>query len=196
MIAIQNIDEESMRTTGEGKESRIRHLFMDSYKGWRMRNDIDVTRVNIHTAIPVVEDYAAYDDEGDVISEEGETDDDDEKSSDSYLDYYGSLSIIMIHIYSFLTFVIIFGIDSISSNPLIGPPLQVIEEYGAKASIKIKDGHEYWRIVSAMFINVGFLDLFFTVCMLYTFGRCLEKRWGCIKWLSFYLLSGEYLAPL
>ncbi len=175
---MKRIDSESLRTIQEDESSPTRRL-LDSSHTEEKSVGIDGI-VSIHTACPLTEGR------GIVCREEDAT-----PKQESHLHYYASYAIIFIHICSFIAFICLFGIDPISANPLIGPPVKIIEEYGAKNPVKVRDEHEYWRIVTAMFVNLGFLDMFFSVIMLYNFGRCLERKWGCTKWLSIYLISGE-----
>eukprot|EP01083_Nonionella_stella_P047612 127453_1 len=99
-------------------------------------------------------------------------------------------TIIAINICAFFTLVSLYGFDSTASNPFLGPPIQVTDHFGSKNPLKIKEDHEYWRVVTAIFQNVGLLDLFFSACMVYQFGVNLESRWGWKKMLTVYLLSG------
>ncbi len=81
-------------------------------------------------------------------------------------------TIIAIKICAFVTIVSLYGFDSTDSNPLLGPSLQVTDHFGSKNPLKIKEDHEYWRVVTAIFQNVGLIDLFFSACIVLLAG-CL-----------------------
>lgn len=100
-------------------------------------------------------------------------------------------SIITLQILYFTVLTGFFGFASRADNPFIGPPVQSIDIYGAKNPWKIKEG-EYWRLVTALFQSVGIVDLFFSICMVISFGKCLEERWGSFKFLFLYLVTGKW----
>ncbi len=175
---MNRIDTESLRAINQDESSQTRHL-LDSSHGEHGSVEIDAV-VNIHTAFPLVEGCPPVESKDEDVSQKQK----------SHIHYYASSAVIFIHICCFSAFICLFGFDSITANPLIGPPVKIIEEYGAKNPSRVREEHEYWRTITAVFVNLGFLDLFFSVIMLYNFGRCLERRWGRMKWLSIYLVSG------
>ncbi len=85
------------------------------------------------------------------------------------------------------------GFVSLHSNPFLGPSLHVIDRWGSKNPSRIIEHGEYWRLVLAIFFNVGLADLLFSICVLICLGYHIEKRWGGLKFLIVYVLSGTLL---
>lgn len=102
---------------------------------------------------------------------------------------FACYTVIAIQILVFVTLTSIYGFAPKSRNQFIGPPTEITDYYGAKNSARIKEG-EFWRVFTALFHSVGLVDLSCSICMLVTFGQCLEKRWGSRKWLSIYIITG------
>mgnify|MGYP001170029543 CR=1 FL=1 len=61
--------------------------------------------------------------------------------------------------------------------------------FGAKENSLIARG-QYWRLITAMFLHIDILHLFFNSYALYIYGPAVEKLFGKIKYLLVYLLSG------
>jgi rhomboid protease GluP len=61
--------------------------------------------------------------------------------------------------------------------------------FGAKHTPLILAG-QYWRLLSAVFVHVGFAHLLFNAYALFSFGREVERRFGRARFLALYLLSG------
>ncbi len=51
-------------------------------------------------------------------------------------------------------------------------------------------GHQYWRLLSALFLHYGPIHLFFNLFALYLLGPALERELGSVAFASCYLLSG------
>jgi rhomboid protease GluP len=67
-------------------------------------------------------------------------------------------------------------------------PITLIQ-FGAKYNPLIIAG-EYWRLLTAIFIHIGLVHLFFNSYALYVFGTQVEQRFGHTRFLALYLLSG------
>jgi rhomboid protease GluP len=65
----------------------------------------------------------------------------------------------------------------------------VLVRLGAKVSALITDG-EYWRLVTAMFLHVGIMHLFFNGYALLAIGTELERLFGPMRFTVIYMLSG------
>ena len=61
--------------------------------------------------------------------------------------------------------------------------------FGAKYNELIARG-EYWRLVTSIFLHIGFAHLLFNSLALYTFGTDLEKIYGAGKFSFIYLAAG------
>lgn len=105
--------------------------------------------------------------------------------------YWATSTISLIQILSFLTIVSITGFAPLNLNPFIGPTLEGIDKWGSKNATRIVDHGEYWRILTAMFLSVGMMDLLFSIVVLVCLGYHLEKRWGGWKFLIIYVVSGK-----
>lgn len=62
--------------------------------------------------------------------------------------------------------------------------------FGAKFNpAMIMDG-EWWRIVTSMFIHIGFLHLFMNMLALYYLGNVIERIYGSTRFMIIYFLGG------
>lgn len=62
-------------------------------------------------------------------------------------------------------------------------------EFGAKYNPAILDG-EWWRIITSMFLHVGFLHLFMNMLALFYLGMAVERIYGSTRFLIIYFLAG------
>lgn len=60
---------------------------------------------------------------------------------------------------------------------------------GAKYNPAIIDG-EWWRIISSMFLHIGFLHLLMNMIALYYLGTAVERIYGSIRFFIIYFLAG------
>lgn len=95
-----------------------------------------------------------------------------------------------IQVITFTLMIFMYGFAPYTSNPFVGPPLEVIDAWGSKNPYRIIHNHQYWRVVTALFLNVGLMDLLFSIFILCCLAYHLEKRWGHWKFMLVYLLSG------
>ncbi|MBA3962148.1 MAG: rhomboid family intramembrane serine protease [Chthoniobacterales bacterium] len=65
-----------------------------------------------------------------------------------------------------------------------------LHRLGALEPAVVLQGHEYWRLVSALFLHYGFLHLFVNLYALYLLGPALERVIGSIPFAAGYLISG------
>lgn len=61
--------------------------------------------------------------------------------------------------------------------------------FGAKLNELIVQG-EWWRLVTPMFLHIGFIHLLFNNIALYFIGGVAEKIYGSIRFLFIYLIAG------
>ena len=90
------------------------------------------------------------------------------------------LILILVNVLVFL-FEMYFG-DS--NDPL------ALHRMGAVEPVIVVTQHEYWRLLTALFLHAGFLHLGFNVFALYVLGPPLEQSIGTIRFLACYLISG------
>ncbi len=66
----------------------------------------------------------------------------------------------------------------------------VMLENGALYAPAVLEDHEYYRMITSMFMHFGFEHLFFNMILLYYMGTVLEKGLGEIRFLLLYFISG------
>ena len=62
--------------------------------------------------------------------------------------------------------------------------------YGAKMSGYITYMHQYWRLITPIFLHGSFTHILFNMYALLTLGPSLEKYWGHFDFLRLYLICG------
>lgn len=67
--------------------------------------------------------------------------------------------------------------------------IQTLIEMGAKYNPAIMDG-EWWRIVTSVFLHIGFLHIFMNMLAVYYLGIAVEQIFGRFRFLFIYLLAG------
>lgn len=65
----------------------------------------------------------------------------------------------------------------------------VLIRFGAKVNELILQG-EVWRLVTSMFLHIGFLHLTFNLYALWALGPITEEFFGRLRYLVIYILSG------
>lgn len=68
--------------------------------------------------------------------------------------------------------------------------LQVIRAFGAKNNELINQQHEYWRLVTAIFIHIGFLHFLLNNYALWIIGQEIERLYGSARFVVLYLVTG------
>jgi membrane associated rhomboid family serine protease len=71
-----------------------------------------------------------------------------------------------------------------------GPSLRTLFDLGAMQPLAIAQGHQYWRLFTAMFLHAGLLHLALNMYGLYLFGTIIEQAFGEIRFLAIYLAAG------
>ena len=67
--------------------------------------------------------------------------------------------------------------------------IDTLIEMGAKYNPDIING-EWWRIISSMFLHIGFLHLFMNMLAIFYLGTAVEKIYGRIRFLIIYFMAG------
>lgn len=68
--------------------------------------------------------------------------------------------------------------------------LDTLLKFGALDYDAVLGDGQYYRIISSMFLHIGFMHLLFNMFCLYVFSAELERILGKAKFLLFYLASG------
>jgi membrane associated rhomboid family serine protease len=90
------------------------------------------------------------------------------------------------------------GLDAafLRGTPVTLPVKLLLERSGALVPSDLIDG-EWWRLLTAGFVHIGFLHILMNMACLYFAGRFIEHMWGSIRYLVIYLvavLGGSVLA--
>ncbi|MGP4107271.1 rhomboid family intramembrane serine protease [Virgibacillus sp. L01] len=67
---------------------------------------------------------------------------------------------------------------------------ETLIKFGAKYNPAIIEKGEWWRIISSMFLHIGFLHLFMNMFAVYYLGTAVERIYGSIRFIVVYLLAG------
>jgi len=69
-------------------------------------------------------------------------------------------------------------------------PEQVLLAFGAKQNYLISTRHQWWRLVSPMFVHVNLLHLLVNMYSLWIIGPYVEKLYGSAKFVVFWVVTG------
>lgn len=67
--------------------------------------------------------------------------------------------------------------------------VEILIRYGAKYNAAILDG-EWWRLVSSMFLHIGFVHLLMNMLALHIVGSLVERIYGASRFLTIYFFAG------
>ncbi len=67
--------------------------------------------------------------------------------------------------------------------------IEVLYYYGAKEAFSIANG-EYWRLITPIFLHIGFLHFALNNLAIYYLGKVTEKIYGSVRFFSIYLIAG------
>ncbi|SET62623.1 rhomboid protease GluP [Salinibacillus kushneri] len=68
---------------------------------------------------------------------------------------------------------------------------QNLIDWGAKFNPYILDG-EWWRVLSSMFLHIGFAHIIMNMLALYYLGNTVERMFGSVKFFFIYFLAGIF----
>jgi membrane associated rhomboid family serine protease len=71
-----------------------------------------------------------------------------------------------------------------------GPTPQKLFDLGAMFPPAIALGHQYWRLVTAMFLHIGIIHIAFNMYALYLFGYLIENAFGQLRFIAIYFVAG------
>jgi rhomboid protease GluP len=66
----------------------------------------------------------------------------------------------------------------------------VLRGFGAKQNALIADQHQYWRLITSIFIHIGFIHLFLNNYALWIIGQEIEQIYGSARFVVLYLVTG------
>ncbi len=58
--------------------------------------------------------------------------------------------------------------------------------------LRIAEHHEYWRLLTAMFLHAGLLHILFNMYALYLFGYLIENTFGKPRFIAIYFVTGLF----
>lgn len=76
------------------------------------------------------------------------------------------------------------GFSVTSSDPA------VLIGFGAKENSLIAGQHQYWRLITSVFIHIGFIHLFLNNYALWIIGQEIERIYGSARFVVLYLVTG------
>jgi rhomboid protease GluP len=98
---------------------------------------------------------------------------------------------IVFLIVNFFIFLLMWGISGTSSAVLwAGFPEQVLLAFGAKTNYLIGYDHEYWRLVTPVFVHVNLPHVLINMYSLWVIGPWVEKLYGSAKFVVFWVVTG------
>jgi len=81
--------------------------------------------------------------------------------------------------------------SGMSSNALWGAvPESVLLSFGAKTNYTIQYEHQYWRLVTPVFIHVNLPHVLINMYSLWILGPWVEKLYGSAKFVVFWIATG------
>jgi membrane associated rhomboid family serine protease len=70
-----------------------------------------------------------------------------------------------------------------------GSPQKLVD-MGALYAPAVAQGHQYWRLITMMFLHVSMLHILFNMYALYLFGFLMESALGRLRYLTIYFVCG------
>jgi len=71
-----------------------------------------------------------------------------------------------------------------------GPSPEKLLQLGALYPPAVGQGHQYWRLITAMFLHAGILHLALNMYALYLFGYLIENAFGVGRFIAIYFVTG------
>ena len=69
-------------------------------------------------------------------------------------------------------------------------PYDVLVAYGAKVNYLVREQHQWWRLITPMFIHINLLHLMVNMYSLWVVGPYVEKLYGSAKFVVFWIVTG------
>jgi rhomboid protease GluP len=89
---------------------------------------------------------------------------------------------------------IVFGcyIDQSSLDSLSNPDTVVLYKMGASFGAAVFVEHQYWRLLTSMFLHSNLAHIAMNMASLFIFGRLLERPLGSLRFFCLYFVSGAF----
>lgn len=84
--------------------------------------------------------------------------------------------------------IIVFVLMSLSGG---SENIENLIRFGANSKILVAHG-EWWRLLTASFIHIGFFHILFNMYFFYSLGPIFERLFGSFNFLIIYLISGIF----
>jgi len=98
---------------------------------------------------------------------------------------------IVFLVWNFFIFLLMWQLSGMSSSLLwTGFPEPVLLAFGAKTNYLIGYGHEYWRLVTPVFIHVNLPHVLINMYSLWVIGPWVEKLYGSAKFVVLWVATG------
>lgn len=86
--------------------------------------------------------------------------------------------------------VAVFVLMVTSGVPITGPNTEQLIRWGGSFGPLVLLGGQYWRLLSAAFVHIGIIHIFFNMWCLWSLGQLAEPLFGRTAYLALYLLTG------
>ncbi|KAH7843821.1 hypothetical protein Vadar_021108 [Vaccinium darrowii] len=83
-----------------------------------------------------------------------------------------------------------FSFQPFKENPLLGPSSSTLEKMGALDVTKVVHKHQWWRLITCMWLHGGVFHLLANMLSLLVIGIRLEQEFGFVRIGLLYLISG------
>lgn len=90
---------------------------------------------------------------------------------------------LAVNVFIFLLMHLFSGVPGGTENP------EVLRQYGAKFNSLINQG-EWWRMVTPVFIHIGWIHLLVNMYSLFVLGPYVERLYGSAKFVFFWIVTG------
>jgi rhomboid protease GluP len=98
---------------------------------------------------------------------------------------------IVFLVLNFFVFLLMWQVSGMSTGVLwAGFPEPVLLAFGAKTNYLIGYDHEYWRLVTPIFIHVNLPHVVINMYSLWVIGPWVEKLYGSAKFAVFWVVTG------
>jgi membrane associated rhomboid family serine protease len=95
-------------------------------------------------------------------------------------------TLLVVNIAMFLVETVLGGGGSLGG----GPSELRLFQLGALYPPAIAQGHQYWRLITAMFLHAGLLHIALNMYALYLFGYLIENAFGPARFIAIYFVAG------